>query len=104
MAKLTIKLSDGTTHETTLDVGQRVLTAAYALGLDERGFGECGGNCVCSTCHVFLEKGAEVFPATTDAEEDLLDTTFNYQPNSRLACQLVLKEDAEEVIVKVASF
>lgn len=99
---MVIKTATGN-KETTLEKGERVLTAAYRLGLDELGFGECGGNCVCSTCHVFVEKGAECFPETTEPEEDLLDTVFNYQSNSRLACQLVLQDDADEIIVEIPS-
>lgn len=102
MAKLILKTADGE-KETTLERGERVLTAAYRERLDEQGFGECGGNCVCSTCHVFVEKGAEHFPETTEPEEDLLDTVFNYQANSRLACQLVLQDEADEIVIEVPS-
>ena len=102
MSKLIIKTPQEE-KETTLSKGERVLTAAYRLGLDEQGFGECGGNCVCSTCHVFVEKGAQHFPETSEPEEDLLDTVFDYQPNSRLACQLVLQDDADEIVVQVPS-
>lgn len=103
MTKLIVKTSEGE-KETTLDKGERVLSAAYRLGLDEQGFGECGGNCVCSTCHVFVEKGADRFPETSEPEEDLLDTVFTYQANSRLACQLILQDDnPEEIIIEVPS-
>ncbi len=102
MTKILFKTEDGI-KETTLNKGERVLSAAFKLGLDEKGFGECGGNCVCSTCHIFVEKGLESFPATSTCEEDLLDTVFNYRENSRLACQLVLQQDADEIIVEVPS-
>ncbi|MBA43816.1 MAG: ferredoxin [Magnetococcales bacterium] len=102
MAKLIFKTSEGD-KETVLNKGERVLAAAYKLGLDADGFGECGGNCVCSTCHVFVEKGLELFPESTPAEEDLLDTVFTYQENSRLACQLMLKEETDEVIIELPS-
>ena len=102
MTKVIFKTSEGE-KQTTLDKGERVLTAAYRLGFDEQGFGECGGNCVCSTCHVFVEKGADHFPETSEAEEDLLDTVFNYQNNSRLACQLVLQDEADEIVIELPS-
>ena len=102
MAKLVFKTPEGE-KETTLNKGERVLAAAYKLGLDEAGFGECGGNCVCSTCHVYVKKGLDLFPETTPAEEDLLDTVFTYQENSRLACQLMLKEETDEVIIEMPS-
>lgn len=88
--------------KTKLFKGERVFDAAYKLNLDETdAFGQCGGNCSCATCHVYLEKGNELFPNPGPLEEELLDTAFSYQENSRLACQLVLKEDEGEVVVRL---
>jgi 2Fe-2S ferredoxin len=84
-----------------LNPGDRLLKGAYKLGLDAAGFGECGGNCVCSTCHVHVEEGADAFDAPTPEEEQMLDSVFNLKPNSRLACQLVLTPDHERVVVAV---
>jgi len=92
---------DGVPQQVTLAAGERLLKGAYKLGLDERGFGECGGNCVCSTCHVFVQEGAELFKAPSAEEEDMLDTVFNCQSNSRLACQLIAVEGMPKVVVEV---
>lgn len=74
--------------EAFLKPGQRVLAAGYMLGYDETGFGECGGSCICSTCHVRLVQGA--FPPPKPGEVALLDTVPVVYANSRLACQLLL--------------
>ena len=76
--------------EAVLQPGQRVLSAGYMLGYDEIGFGECGGSCICSTCHVRLLQG--VFSSPEAGEVALLDTVPVTHADSRLACQLVVSD------------
>ncbi len=61
----------------------------------------CGGVCACSTCHVYVEKGMETLPETTEKEEDFIDRARDPRLNSRLSCQCDLLEDGAyiEVIV-----
>ena len=47
----------------------------------------CGGVCACSTCHVWIRKGAESLSEQEDAEMDRLDQAFDVKPFSRLGCQ-----------------
>ena len=47
----------------------------------------CGGNCACSTCHVYVKEGYASLPAVEEDEEDILDKAFDVKPTSRLACQ-----------------
>ena len=56
----------------------------------------CGGVCACSTCHVWVRKGAESLSEQEDAEADRLDQAFDVREYSRLSCQsLVGGEDVE---------
>lgn len=88
--------------KTTVKKGHTLLMAGTELGLDiKTGMGRCGGNCCCASCHVLVQKGAENFPPPAADEEDLIDTIFTSQPNSRLACQLVVEDDNAEIIVQV---
>jgi len=61
----------------------------------------CGGVCACSTCHVYIEKGMELLPETSEKEEDFIDRARYPRLNSRLSCQCDLMEDNTviEVIV-----
>jgi len=61
----------------------------------------CGGVCACSTCHIYVTKGAEYLEEISDKEEDFIDRAINPKLNSRLACQcIILEENAEiEVII-----
>ena len=61
----------------------------------------CGGVCACSTCHVYIESGAEHLSAAKDEEEDILDKAFDVRINSRLGCQAKLTRDGV-VAVKIS--
>ncbi len=68
-----------------LEVGSSILEHAekYGIDLDHA----CGGNCSCTTCHVFIETGMENLSSPAEDESALLDTLANASPNSRLGCQ-----------------
>ncbi|MCR9248320.1 MAG: 2Fe-2S iron-sulfur cluster-binding protein [bacterium] len=78
----------------TLAVGQTVLEAAEAQGLDLDH--ACGGVCACSTCHVKITAGAECFSPATEDEEDQLDEARDVGPESRLGCQARLERAPED--------
>lgn len=55
---------------------------------------ECGGCCSCATCHVYIASDWEgqLVPAQ-DEEIDMLDEAFDVEDNSRLSCQILMRED-----------
>lgn len=60
----------------------------------------CGGVCACSTCHVYVQKGAQSCPPASEDEEDMLDEAPALTPESRLSCQCVPDGSADvEVII-----
>jgi 2Fe-2S ferredoxin len=53
----------------------------------------CEKSCACATCHVIIREGlASLTPAEED-EEDQLDKAWGLTPLSRLACQVVLRQN-----------
>lgn len=64
---------------------------------------ECGGQCSCATCHVYIEGGFfdKVGPPVDD-EEDMLEFSETRRDNSRLGCQVEITEDMDGMIVRVA--
>ncbi len=76
-------LPDGNSIE--VPPGTTILAAAQKCHA-QVGFA-CGGNCACSTCHVYVRQGFDSLPATEEDEEDILDRAFDVQPVSRLGCQ-----------------
>src|SRR5947208_13490441 len=58
----------------------------------------CGGNCACTTCHVWVKKGAECLTEMDDDEADRLDMAADLQLNSRLGCQAQISKPGEVVV------
>ncbi len=58
----------------------------------------CGGNCACTTCHVWIKQGAELLSEMDDDEADRLDMAADLQLNSRLGCQVVIEKPGEVVV------
>ncbi|HLI49038.1 MAG TPA: 2Fe-2S iron-sulfur cluster-binding protein [Chthonomonas sp.] len=52
---------------------------------------ECGGNCACTTCRVYVEAGMELLSPMEEAERDRLILENVYQPHVRLACQALIR-------------
>jgi 2Fe-2S ferredoxin len=77
--------------EVEVPVGHSLLQAAQKSHAPEGS--ACGGVCACSTCHVYVEKGAELLSEAEEGEEDILDKAFDVRMNSRLGCQAKLQKD-----------
>ena len=62
---------------------------------------ECGGACACATCHVYVDDAwtAAVGPAE-HMEEDMLDFAFDVRPNSRLSCQIRIRDELDGLVVR----
>lgn len=77
--------------EVEVPVGTSILQAAQKAHAPEGS--ACGGVCACSTCHVYVEAGAELLSEASEDEEDILDKAFDVQMSSRLGCQAKLQRD-----------
>lgn len=84
----------------TLSVGQTVLEAAMAQGLDLDH--ACGGVCACSTCHVRIERGLDCFTEASEDELDQLDEARGVGLDSRLGCQARLLRLPDDGVVAIA--
>lgn len=75
----------------TLDLpeGWSLMQGAVANGVDGI-IGECGGSCVCATCHCYvdMDRLSELPPPGAQELELLSCTAAERRANSRLACQL----------------
>ncbi|MGH7132996.1 MAG: 2Fe-2S iron-sulfur cluster-binding protein [Phycisphaerales bacterium] len=68
--------------------GMNLLEVALANGIGIEH--ACGGVCACSTCHIYLEKGADCVSEAVEAEEDRVEEAPGLQRNSRLSCQCTI--------------
>ena len=83
---------DGREHQLEALEGWRVMEVIRDWGLSIKA--ECGGACACATCHVYVDQ--EWVPRLAppnDEEIDQLDSAFFVEPNSRLACQLLVSPE-----------
>jgi 2Fe-2S ferredoxin len=62
--------------------------------------GDCGGLAACGTCHVHVHPDwrAKVGPAT-DVERDMLQFADGASDDSRLACQIRMRDELDGVVV-----
>ena len=101
MAKITFVLSDGKRYEVEAKVGATVMRTAVendVPGIEA----ECGGECACATCHVYVEREwADVTGKPSEIEEDMLDFAYEVRATSRLSCQIAVTEEMDGLIVHV---
>lgn len=83
--------------EADVPPGTTVLAAAKKCGA--RMGDACGGNCACSTCHVYVREGLGSLSEQQDNEADILDKAFAVIACSRLGCQS--KVDAADLVVEI---
>ncbi|EKS30804.1 2Fe-2S iron-sulfur cluster-binding protein [Afipia felis] len=98
---LLVEDRDGQEHKLESLDGWRVMEVIRDWGLSIKA--ECGGACACATCHVYVDPewvGRLVPP--TDEEIDMLDGAFFVEPNSRLACQILMTPEIDGLRVKLA--
>jgi 2Fe-2S ferredoxin len=77
--------------------GTSLLDAAEAAGVDLPS--NCGGVCACTTCHVWVERGAETLSEIAEREDDKLQEAAGLSARSRLGCQARVGEG--DVVVRV---
>lgn len=85
--------------EIEVPVGTTILQASKKCGAPEGD--ACGGVCACSTCHVYVEQGADLLSEAEENEEDILDKAFDVRMTSRLGCQAKIEKDGE-IAVKIS--
>jgi 2Fe-2S ferredoxin len=100
MPRVTYVGPDG--KRTTLDVavGTSVMQAAIYNGV-EGIVAECGGSCMCATCHVYVAEDQLALLPRADAEEEaMLESTASpRRANSRLSCQLSVTPALDGLVV-----
>ena len=62
--------------------------------------GDCGGQCACATCHVFIEAPwAALTGPRTEREDEMLNFAAELRDSSRLACQIELSDALDGIVV-----
>ena len=82
---------------TDMNMNMMEVCKAYELPVE----GTCGGMALCASCHCYVMTDHEL-PEASDDEEDMLDQAFFVEDNSRLGCQIKIKEEIDGLVVKLA--
>ena len=103
MPKVTYIEFNGTEHRIDVPVGMSVMRGAVSNavpGIDA----DCGGECACATCHVYVDP-AWLEPIGTpppgSMEESMLSFAAVAAPNSRLSCQIAMREELDGLVVRM---
>ena len=99
MPKITFIAFDGTRRVVDVPTGTTLMRAATdnrVTGID----GDCGGNCACATCHVYIDPSwSDRAGVRTRTEEDMLNMVAELRDTSRLACQITLSDGLDGLLV-----
>jgi 2Fe-2S ferredoxin len=67
--------------------------------------GICGGECMCGTCHVYVDPAwLDKLPPKSEEEQMMLEAIgdiVEVRPNSRLSCQIPISDTLEGMPVEV---
>lgn len=102
MAKVNFIQPDGVTREIEVPAGRSLMEVAVqndVIGID----GECGGACMCATCHVYVaEDFTDKLSDADELEQEMLDSTSSERKaNSRLCCQVNMSEELDGIIIEI---
>src|ERR1700737_1616654 len=94
---------NGTAHTVEVPVGTSLMRGAVdnnIAGIDA----DCGGECACATCHGYVAAGGlerTGLPEPGSQEETMLSFAAAAQPNSRLTCQIRMREESAGEVARV---
>ncbi len=101
MTKIIFVEADGTRITTPATIGQSLMEAAVAAGVNGI-VAECGGACVCGTCHCYVDQTwLPRIKAAEDGETDMLEFVIDPKDISRLSCQIKVSDEMDGLEVNV---
>lgn len=102
--KVTIIDRQGVKHEvdapTDMNMNVMEIVRSYQLA-PEGTIGFCGGMAMCASCQCYVLSDHEL-PEMSYDEDLMLSEAYNVKENSRLGCQIFIKEELEGLEVELA--
>jgi len=101
MTDITYIEHDGAARPVNLANGLNLMQGAVANGV--KGIdGDCGGACACATCHDYVDPAwLERLGPRNGTENEMLEFAEGVQDNSRLACQIIVRDDLAGLVVRL---
>jgi 2Fe-2S ferredoxin len=98
---ITVTDRDGTTRGIEVEPDKSLMQALleHDYGIEA----QCGGVASCGTCHIYVDPAfADRLPEKDFSEEDVLAASHHERPESRLACQIPLKDELDGLTITLA--
>ena len=90
---------DGTEHQIDGEIGKSLMQNALdnnVPGIDA----DCGGECACATCHVYIDDAwKDKVGAASEQETSMLGFVDSVKDNSRLSCQIKVTPELDGLVV-----
>jgi 2Fe-2S ferredoxin len=91
---------DGTERQVRAEPGCTLMEAAVKNGVPGV-VAECGGYCICGTCHVYVQEDWQGrLPKPGVQETEMLGYIELARSSSRLSCQILLSDDQNGLTVR----
>jgi ferredoxin, 2Fe-2S len=92
--------NNGTEREVDAEVDVSLMQVALANSIPGIA-AECGGCCLCATCHARIDNAwVGLLPYPSSNEVNMLDHIPNARLNSRLTCKIWVTEELDGLIVR----
>ena len=102
MPKITVVDRGGREGSVAADSGISLMENLRNAGFDEI-LALCGGCCSCATCHVYVDpQWTNVVGPALDEEQDLLESSDHWAPESRLSCQVEVGPQHDGLRITIA--
>jgi 2Fe-2S ferredoxin len=104
MPKITIIDADGQSeHVFDAAVGTTLMELAKNNGIEGIA-ADCGGCCICGTCHVYItDAWKDRVGPPSDIEQATMEFSEEVRPNSRLSCQITISDELDGLVVQVGA-
>ncbi len=102
MPKVNFIHDDGTQETVEVSAGTSLMMAATQNSVDGIE-AECGGCCMCATCHVYVDEAFldKLTPPDELEQEMLEETAAEAKANSRLSCQIPVTDEIDGIVVRL---
>ena len=101
MPSITYIEHDGASHAVDVEDGMSLMEGAVTNGVPGID-GDCGGNCACATCHVYVDPAwADRTGVRTDMETAMLEFAEGVTLDSRLCCQITASAALDGLVVRL---
>lgn len=101
MATIIFEQVDGSAIAADVMPGSSLMEGAIRNGVDGID-ADCGGMLTCGTCHIRIDDEWQVMlPLPSPAEREILEFTAGCAGDSRLACQIEVRDELDGMLVHI---